>query len=763
MRWHSVILVSLMCLSAPATVCAQKPPTDKSHLQEDIERYRAEMYRLYGTDSISLFMAATDRLKELTLEGGDEHTFYKTWCNQAVYIFRKKDRDQGLAMLKEIQDYAEKHDSKFGLYAATNSNSTMMSIQKHYDQAKESLYKCIDYLHRYFPDESAAVDYIALSNIYHNEKDFEKELDCAQSALKEKNIIPIHQQSAWAHTCIALAELIHDNAGKKRFNDAFAQWEQVDSAAKTKNGLTEIVRYYHAKVNGHPAEMLELAKQIPSKLNRYHFEAEALAANGRYEEAYRLFREFKAYNDSINVAEVQQESAQNALKLSVARAESEAKDLRIANQAMGQKMLAVLGVLTIVFLSFYLYRRRQQLNKLREAYDQLEETTKSKERIDSELRIARNIQMGMVPSKFPAFPDRDDIDLYGLMVPAKEVGGDFYDFFLQDNTLYLCLGDVSGKGVPASMMMSVAVNLFRTVAKSGVAPEQVATTLNETLSIDNHNGMFITMFIGKIDLQTGVMAYCNAGHTLPVLDNDFLKVNETNVPLGLWPEYSFIGERVEDISGKTLLIYSDGLNEAENVNQEQYGDDRLLNVMNTCKVQDASIRQTIEQIQQDLDRYVNGAQQSDDFTMLCVRIKKHHQSILKKELVIQNNTQELKQVNAFIEDICKELDIGGELLMNLQLVMEETLTNIIFYAHPEGCEADIQIVAESDGNELTFVISDQGMAFDPTEKNDFNVDLNPAEREIGGMGIFIVKNIMNKVTYQRVDGHNHLTLKKTIR
>ena len=137
--------------------------------------------------------------------------------------------------------------------------------------------------------------------------------------------------------------------------------------------------------------------------------------------------------------------------------------------------------------------------------------------------------------------------------------------------------------------------------------------------------------------------------------------------------------------------------------------------------------------------------------------------MLKREIVIQNRIEELTRVNGFIEDICKELDIDGELLMNLQLVMEETLTNVIFYAHPEGCEADIRIQAESDGHELTFIVSDQGIAFDPTQKQDFHVDQNPAERENGGMGIFIVKNIMNEVSYQRVDGHNHLTLRKTIR
>ncbi len=135
---------------------------------------------------------------------------------------------------------------------------------------------------------------------------------------------------------------------------------------------------------------------------------------------------------------------------------------------------------------------------------------------------------------------------------------------------------------------------------------------------------------------------------------------------------------------------------------------------------------------------------------------------MRKEIKLRNKVEELERVAQFIEELGEELGLSMELQMNLNLVMEEMVSNVIFYAYPEGTEAEIELLAESDGKELTFVLSDQGREFDPTLKEDADVDVNPADREIGGMGIFIVKNIMNKVTYQRLEGKNLLTMKKNI-
>lgn len=249
--------------------------------------------------------------------------------------------------------------------------------------------------------------------------------------------------------------------------------------------------------------------------------------------------------------------------------------------------------------------------------DELTVTTANKERIEGELRIAREIQMGMVPRIFPAFPERDDIDLYASMTPAKEVGGDLYDFFIQHNKMYFCVGDVSGKGVPASLFMAVTRNLFRVVAQQELPPSEVARQINDTLSEDNEQGMFVTMFIGILDLRTGRLEFCNCGHNPPVYKGEFLPM-EANAPLGLFAGIEFMGETIDDIENNMMLFYTDGLNEAENIAHEQFGDDRLLNFM---QHEATTAKNTILGIQKAVANFVGDAEPSDDLTMLCLKLK----------------------------------------------------------------------------------------------------------------------------------------------
>jgi serine phosphatase RsbU (regulator of sigma subunit) len=204
------------------------------------------------------------------------------------------------------------------------------------------------------------------------------------------------------------------------------------------------------------------------------------------------------------------------------------------------------------------------------------------------------------------------------MTPAKAVGGDLYDFFILDGTLYFCLGDVSGKGVPASLFMAQSIRLFRALAKQQMMPADIATRLNAELSENNESGMFVTMFIGEVDLQTGHLEFCNAGHNPPVFRGEFIEM-EPNAPIGLWPELEYIGENIDNIKGEPLFIYTDGLNEAENAAQEQFGDDHLLEVIRNNTYESA--RQTVELLQHEVAVHVAGAEPSDDLTMLCLKIK----------------------------------------------------------------------------------------------------------------------------------------------
>lgn len=257
--------------------------------------------------------------------------------------------------------------------------------------------------------------------------------------------------------------------------------------------------------------------------------------------------------------------------------------------------------------------------------EKIKSTSAEKASIERELYVARDIQMSMVPRIFPPFPEREDIDLFASMTPAKEVGGDLYDFFVENECLYFCIGDVSGKGVPASLFMAVTRNLFRVIAQQGNSPEEIAKSINHALSAENDQGMFVTMFIGKVNLKTGELTYCNCGHNPPVVcepgkEARFLPMQYVNMALGTWDGFEFQGERIPDIREWKILLYTDGLNEAENPRYELFGNDRLIQLMNGVSQLDAE--GIIQMLQEEVERHRSGASPNDDLTLLSLTVKK---------------------------------------------------------------------------------------------------------------------------------------------
>ena len=255
--------------------------------------------------------------------------------------------------------------------------------------------------------------------------------------------------------------------------------------------------------------------------------------------------------------------------------------------------------------------------------DELTATTAKKERIEGELQIARNIQMGMVPRVFPPFPDRSDIDLYASIRPAKEVGGDLYDYFIQKGKLYFCIGDVSGKGVPASLIMAVAKNLFRVGASQALSVSRIARMLNERMSEDNEQMMFITMFIGAVDLKTGSLSFCNCGHNPPVILSRDGKAPEfldfkVHVPLGVSSDTQYEDQKIPDFRNMPLFLYTDGLNEAENAEHEQFGNDRMMQILGSEPFTSAQV--TVERVGSAVAAHIGDAEPSDDLTLLCLEI-----------------------------------------------------------------------------------------------------------------------------------------------
>ncbi len=252
--------------------------------------------------------------------------------------------------------------------------------------------------------------------------------------------------------------------------------------------------------------------------------------------------------------------------------------------------------------------------------EELKETTAQKASIESELNVASNIQMSMLPS---VFPDREGLDMFASMIPAKEVGGDLYGYLLKDDKLYFCVGDVSGKGVPASLFMAQVTRLFRTLANQMITPADICTQMNEALSgEENLTCMFVTLFIGLVDLNTGHLSFCNAGHNPPVIGGgehhgEFLQMLP-NFPIGVMPGLEFEGEEIGSIKGRPLFIYTDGLNEAENREHGQFGDDHLIDILRNTHFDTA--RQVVETLAAKVEEHRDGADPNDDLTMMCLRI-----------------------------------------------------------------------------------------------------------------------------------------------
>ena len=290
------------------------------------------------------------------------------------------------------------------------------------------------------------------------------------------------------------------------------------------------------------------------------------------------------------------------------------KEMQIAEQKTSllqtrvMALLVAIVLLTVVFVVYSILNRRAAKMKV------------AQQRIEGELQIARDIQMSMVPH---TFPQREGLDMYASMTPAKEVGGDLYGYLIRDHMLYFAVGDVSGKGVPASLFMAQATRLFQTMADQGMLPAEICTRMNKVLGgDDNVNGMFVTMFVGMLNMDTGHLHFCNAGHNPPVIGGganhgDFMQM-EANAPIGLWPDLQYVGEEIDSIKGRPLFIYTDGLNEAEDPEQRQFGDERLLSILRNIHFDTA--QQVIETLAADVATHRNGAEPNDDLTMLCLRV-----------------------------------------------------------------------------------------------------------------------------------------------
>lgn len=412
-------------------------------------------------------------------------------------------------------------------------------------------------------------------------------------------------------------------------------------------------------------------------------------------------------------------------------------------------LLTLAGVL---ILAFIIQRAAKSISNLHHA-------NMEKEHIESELNIARKIQMDMLPK---SETKRDDVDICGSLVPAKMVGGDLYDHFIRDEKLYFCIGDVSGKGVPAALVMAVVHTLFRSVSAHESRPDRIMRALNETACQGNETNMFITFFIGVLDLPTGKLRYCNAGHDCPfVIGKETIVLPaKANLPLGVVEDMVYVAQETTLASGDMLFLFTDGLTEAKNIEHQLFGMPRLTNFMQSLRT-DIEPRTIINKVMMQVDQFVQEAEQSDDLTLLAVQYTPTKKEIVFDEtLTIDNKIGEITRLNAFVKSSAQTIGIEATLANKIKLAVEEAVTNIIDYAYPDGAEGTIKIAIEADANAIRFVITDTGAEFDPTSVTKADTTLGIDDRPIGGLGVFLVRNLMDSINYERIDGKNVLRLEK---
>ena len=417
-------------------------------------------------------------------------------------------------------------------------------------------------------------------------------------------------------------------------------------------------------------------------------------------------------------------------------------------------MLAGLALLTLIVVrTIHGFKKLQRANA-------------DKESIDKELHIANAIQMGMLPKVHSHYPDSDDIEVYGSLVPAKVVGGDLYDFFIRDEKLFFCIGDVSGKGVPASLVMSVTRTLFRTLSNHETLPDRIVDRLNDTMAEMNETNMFATIFVGVLHIPTGKLQYCNAGHCPPLLiGNGVSKLNVIpNIPVGFMAGKKFVSQEIMIEPETTIFLYTDGLTEAENSSHAQFGVKRVVNEAERI-IANGNINpsELIKQMSDAMHEFVSGNEQSDDLTMLAVKYTKQQDTKeLRRNIVLPNDVETITKLHPFIEEIGEKLELSSSLTMKLNLAVEEAVVNVMNYAYPEGTYGEVAIDAMADDKQLQIILTDCGVAFDPTESKEADTTLSADERPIGGLGIHLVRQIMDSVSYERTNDKNVLTLVKVL-
>ena len=385
-----------------------------------------------------------------------------------------------------------------------------------------------------------------------------------------------------------------------------------------------------------------------------------------------------------------------------------------------------------------------------------------KERINAELTLASDIQAHMLPCIFPPFPERGEFDLYAEMHPAKEVGGDFYDFYMiGEDKLAVITADVSGKGVPAALFMVITKTMIKNYTQLGMEPAEVFTTVNRILCDGNDAGLFVTAWMGVLEISTGTLTYVNAGHNPPLLKRaggefEYLRARTGFVLAGM-DDMVYRQNTLTINPGDRLFLYTDGVTETTDTHEQLYGEERLRSFLNSHPAADTT--GLLRALLQDLKAFADGAPQFDDITMLLLDFR--GKVLPMTERTFEAKTENVPAVLGFIEEELEKAGCSMKVQTAVCVAMEELFVNIASYAYREpGGTARISCGVNPDTHTATFIVADSGGAFNPLAKSDPDITLSAEDRPIGGLGILIIKKTMDSVAYSRVNGENRLTMTK---
>jgi sigma-B regulation protein RsbU (phosphoserine phosphatase) len=402
---------------------------------------------------------------------------------------------------------------------------------------------------------------------------------------------------------------------------------------------------------------------------------------------------------------------------------------------------------------------KSSMDQLQSAFDII---TKHKERMQQELNVGRDIQMSMLPVDFPPFPERTEFSIHALLQPAREVGGDFYDFFfVSDDEICLVLGDVSGKGVPAALFMAVTKTMIKTQAADDSSPASIVTRVNEELSSDNPACMFVTLFVAIVNVRSGELRFTNAGHNPPYIlrhDGKLDCLDQRHGPIiGAVEGVAFREDQVEIGEQDTLLLFTDGVTEAMDTSNRLYSEARLEEFL---KKSDNEPDQLTGAILDTVEQFATGAEQADDITILAFRIEQAIEKVHVDELhlVAATNLAEIERINTEFTTFAEQHDLPAGIDQKVCIVFDDLLNNIISYGFSDDEEHQININISLTPEQLVITVADDGTPFNPFDRVGPDTSLSLEERDIGGLGVLLVTELMDQCSYQRRRDRNVVTL-----